>query len=606
MDATALQQILDKVLADQAEKHKAEMEALIVRLQGSSSKASEKEQLTASLAQRITTFDYLPEEGVTFQHWYNRYEKYFTVEGDSLSDDAKVRLLLCKMSTGEYNLYSNKIAPTKPDTLTFANTIDGLKSLFPDKVSLTTKRYELLRLRQGSEDFLSFAATINKAAENAKAALSMAEAKCFYFTMGLSDNFVDLKTKCLKYIDEKERSAAAPSHDELAELCSQAVALRDTALQLSNQAKVHANAVVHSRPQRDNREQQRSNRFENKVSSGKNLKTNPPFNKGEEKSKTWSKDHKTGLSDTDSNCSQLTMKKASKFPPRKCRFCKRRHLVRDCPHAPTCTGCQKKGHALHECFENPNRVHTCNIQLQTFATTVTRKSNTRKSDLWEVTVCLNNKPVSFILDTGSNATIISPSEWKALGMPTLQQTREKGRAYPQATFFLNGKFTTTVSSPAQLPIPVTPQQPRVVNKPQKLECYVAEAAGSNNLMGLPWIEALGLLTKTWSTNHKCRNDGHSRNAVYRLQNQGRVYPNNMSQTFNRKHGAKPTLFSIQTPVSILNYWNDQPSWLPGRIVGLNGFGYQIYVPQLSATIQRQANQIRLRPLDKTGKKKPCQ
>src|SRR4030088_2206589 len=103
MDAATLKQILDA--------QTAALTAAIAQMQGTSSKASQNEQLASSLANRITNFVYIPEEGITFQQWYDRFGKYFTVEGGALTEETKVRLLLSKISTGEYSLYSKHIAP---------------------------------------------------------------------------------------------------------------------------------------------------------------------------------------------------------------------------------------------------------------------------------------------------------------------------------------------------------------------------------------------------------------------------------------------------------------------------------------------------------------
>jgi hypothetical protein len=479
MDAATLQAILDNQAAQAEARHKATLEAVIAQLQGTSSKPSEKEQVASSLAQRITTFVYIPEEGITFHQWYERFGKYFTVEGATLADDVKVRLLLSKIASGEYKLYSQHIAPINPDTLTFEVTITNLKNLFPDKLSVTTKRYDLLRLRQGAEDFRSFGATINSAAENAKAALTMAEAKCFYFTIGLNDKYVELKTKCLKHLDEKQRANEQPALNDLIEMCSTAVALRDTAIQLSSSSpqSLKTLAVVKQKPQRDNR-------FENKVSRSKNSNfsaNKPPFNKGG--NKKWSGNHKTGSQSKEQNSGQSTT--SSKTPTKPCRFCaKTGHWGRECDHAPTCTGCNRKGHALHEC-EKAAKVTTGNIQVNTYA------SKIGKSDFWDVKVFLDNKPTNFVLDTGSDATIIGRSTWAALGKPRLTPTKVQGRGYPATSFSFKGTFTSFVS---KLPIPVNAASPPLVVNRLQLECYVSEIEGSHNLMGLPWIKALGLLT----------------------------------------------------------------------------------------------------------------
>jgi len=54
---------------------------------------------TESLASRITEFNYNPENGITSDAWFVRYEGLFNVDAKNLDDAAKVRLLLCKLNS---------------------------------------------------------------------------------------------------------------------------------------------------------------------------------------------------------------------------------------------------------------------------------------------------------------------------------------------------------------------------------------------------------------------------------------------------------------------------------------------------------------------------
>jgi len=64
-----------------------------------SSITSHKEIKTESLASGITEFVYDPDNRLTFDAWFVRYEGLFNVDAKDLDDDAKVRLLLRKLNT---------------------------------------------------------------------------------------------------------------------------------------------------------------------------------------------------------------------------------------------------------------------------------------------------------------------------------------------------------------------------------------------------------------------------------------------------------------------------------------------------------------------------
>jgi hypothetical protein len=268
------------------------------------------------------------------------------------------------------------------------------------------------------------------------------------------------------------------------------------------------------------------------------------------------------------------------------------HWSNDCAHAPKCANCQKSGHVFEDCYLRKSKtVDTGNIYIDTFTT------ETGKSSFMKEEVNLNNIPVSFILDTGSSATIIGPATWEALGRPKLRKTSVQGRAYPQESFEFKGTFSPDVSQQGTLS--------------SKMECYVAENEGSNNLMGLPWIKALGLLFPTSaveSNNVVLQPQRDNTRMVHRpypansatanigsrySSNKESAYSRNMSYTFNREHGVKPTFsYSIQKPVYVLNYRFNKAHWLSGRIVGtLGSRAYKVYVPLLSATVHRHVNQM---------------
>ena len=61
-------------------------------------------KLKESLAASIQEFIYDAENGITFTSWYRRYEDVFLVDGASLDEQAKVRLLMQKLGPAEHTV----------------------------------------------------------------------------------------------------------------------------------------------------------------------------------------------------------------------------------------------------------------------------------------------------------------------------------------------------------------------------------------------------------------------------------------------------------------------------------------------------------------------
>lgn len=79
--------------------------AQLSKASASSSIISQKEMKMESLADSIAEFIYDPDNGLTFEAWFVRYEDLFKVDAKDLDDDAKVRLILRKLNTVSYKQY---------------------------------------------------------------------------------------------------------------------------------------------------------------------------------------------------------------------------------------------------------------------------------------------------------------------------------------------------------------------------------------------------------------------------------------------------------------------------------------------------------------------
>lgn len=64
---------------------------------------SSNEQLIASLNARIMSFQYVPDENLTFEAWYDRYGVCLTEDGSSLTEQERVRLLVENFRQQNFN-----------------------------------------------------------------------------------------------------------------------------------------------------------------------------------------------------------------------------------------------------------------------------------------------------------------------------------------------------------------------------------------------------------------------------------------------------------------------------------------------------------------------
>ena len=98
----------------------------------------------------------------------------------------KVSLLLRKLGTTEHNRFVGFILPKKTD-LDFSETIKLLLELFRPNTTFFHKRWKCLNtVKDNQQDFLTFAASVNKLCNDFKLAeLTADDFKCLVFAQGL-------------------------------------------------------------------------------------------------------------------------------------------------------------------------------------------------------------------------------------------------------------------------------------------------------------------------------------------------------------------------------------------------------------------------------------
>jgi len=82
---------------------------------------------------------YDPDNGLTFDACFVRYEGLFNIDAKDLNDAAKV--LLRKLNTTCHKLYIDYILPREPKDFTWEDTVKKLKQMFGKKISLFNQRY---------------------------------------------------------------------------------------------------------------------------------------------------------------------------------------------------------------------------------------------------------------------------------------------------------------------------------------------------------------------------------------------------------------------------------------------------------------------------------
>lgn len=127
---------------------------------------SAPEHIIESLSSAIKEFHFDPENGLTFDRWFSKYEDLFRQDGRNLDDPAKVRLLLRSLSVPVHEKFLNYLLPSHPRDFTFDQVVEKLKAIFGQQKSLFSKRYDCLQLiKSEADDFVTYAGVVNRQCE---------------------------------------------------------------------------------------------------------------------------------------------------------------------------------------------------------------------------------------------------------------------------------------------------------------------------------------------------------------------------------------------------------------------------------------------------------
>ena len=264
ISAKDLQLILQEVLQKQEERYEKQEEryekllsTLLSKSDVSPPAAATKErtaeQIMESLSHSITEFIYDPEDGVTFEAWYKRYEDLFKVDAAKLDDTARVRLLLRKLHTSVHDRYTNFILPKNSRDFTFEATVAELTKLFGTRTSLFNTRYQCLKLvKNPNDDFFTHAGIVNRECEKFQlGTLTSDQFKCLVFACSLQSSG-DMEIR--KQILNKIETDADITLQRLAEECKRLVNLKHDAKMIeqagSSSTIVKVNAVNSFKPKK--------------------------------------------------------------------------------------------------------------------------------------------------------------------------------------------------------------------------------------------------------------------------------------------------------------------------------------------------------------------
>ncbi|XP_037959893.1 uncharacterized protein K02A2.6-like [Teleopsis dalmanni] len=398
----------------------------------STSKPTESEFIIEALASNITEFCHDPENNIIFDTWYMRYEDLFLIDAAKLDDAAKTRLLLRKLNTIVHNKYINYILPNHSRDFTFKDTVEKLKKLFGNQISLFNTRFNCLQItKQPTQDFVTYASMVNKQCELFKLNdLTTDQFKCLIFIMGLkSPSEFELRTKMLNKLENESTKVTL---ETLSTECQKILNLKVDTMLIESNAQVNRLRV-------------------NNHKTEKQIKNN-------------------GKS-----------KEPSSLPKTPCWFCGEFHYSRHCPFKNhKCDRCKLVGHKEGYCkyrkTQNENqKYHKIDKgrQFNSKSIFTTNKVNMIKRKY--ILVKINGTPLNLQLDTASDITIISEDNFKKIKADNVSESEHTARSATDE-LPLSAKFKCNVE---------------FRNQQQSLTCFVTPIQNLN-VMGLDWIQELNL------------------------------------------------------------------------------------------------------------------
>ncbi|XGW20242.1 hypothetical protein V3C99_003783, partial [Haemonchus contortus] len=353
--------------------------------------AKPKEQVTlpnvmAALSNRIEKFIFDPDADMSFSKWFSRYKEVFSEDAKQLTETNRVRLLCERLDSVIFDKYQRHVLPRDVSQIGFDETVEALKLLFDHKTSLFTTRYQCLKLEKNdAEDYLTYTGRVNEFCEKAKIhELNSDGIKCLLWNFGLkSQQEADIRQRLIAILDREHKAGRSVSLHELHQECENFLSpRRDSEIVAGCTKTVEATTV-------ENRKE-----IECWNCGGKHYARQC-------KSKPWfcKKCRKTGHKEK--FCDILQQKKPG---PQGERTKKMRNSNRE--------GKGRRGAPRRQ-------VRTVQILNAAQISNAALEANCLRLYIDAV---VNNYEVRFLLDTGSDITLLNEKTWKRMGSPAFERS----------------------------------------------------------------------------------------------------------------------------------------------------------------------------------------
>ncbi|PIO77827.1 reverse transcriptase [Teladorsagia circumcincta] len=202
-----------------------------------------------SLSMRLPEFVYDPDNGCTFEVWYNRYEDVISKDGATLDEAAKARLIVSKLDAVTYARFTSHILPKRACEISLADTVATLKDLFGHNTSVFSRRYVYLKTQRNGENLRDYTGLVNQRHTMAEFNdVSPEQMKCLVWICGLSSSEdADIRARALRKMEDNPQTTLK----ELAAEIQQFLNIRQDAALPERPVSSHINAVDSQNRKRD-------------------------------------------------------------------------------------------------------------------------------------------------------------------------------------------------------------------------------------------------------------------------------------------------------------------------------------------------------------------
>ncbi|EYC38385.1 hypothetical protein Y032_0721g1828 [Ancylostoma ceylanicum] len=370
------------------EERKEMMEMFFKHLSSVSGQSSVTKEVTSvpnmmsALSNRIEKFVFDAETDMCFTRWYTRYKEVFVEDAKQLTESARVRLLCEMLDADTFERYQRHVLPKEVTSIGFEETVATLKQLFDVKTSEFTLRYQCLKLEKSeTEDYLVYTGRVNEFCERAKIHdLDCDGIKCLLWIFGLkSQREAEIRQRLIAVLDREYKAGRKVSLQELYRECENFLSLKKDSETIAGNVKTVEAAAKEERRRRE----------------------------------CW-------------NCCGDHFAQQCKSKPWFCKRCKRTgHKEKFCDIASQkkAAGNGSGGRRSRQNSDNRRNKRTVrssgkHVRGVKIANATAEVNSTRMY----VEARVNQHPVSFLLDTGSDITLLNENVWRNMGSPKLENT----------------------------------------------------------------------------------------------------------------------------------------------------------------------------------------